>query len=59
MTTTALARHSSLLRAERAAGEAFGWPEAPQIAPARRFTTGMATAALTAMTVAGVLAYFL
>ncbi|GJD54736.1 hypothetical protein [Methylobacterium dankookense] len=56
----AYSRHASLLRAERAAGEAFGWPEAP-IGSVRRSillhpTTIAAATAATA--VAATLTYF-
>ncbi len=53
-------RHASLQRAERAAGEAFGWPEAP-VETVRRslFLNPTTIAAATAVTtVAATLTYF-
>lgn len=53
-------RHASLLRAERAAGEAFGWPEAPLDGVRRSILLHPTTiAAATAVTtVAATLTYF-
>ncbi len=53
-------RHASLQRAERAAGEAFGWPEAPGESVRRSLLLSpTAIAAATAVTtVAATLTYF-
>jgi len=58
--TDAATRHASLQRAERAAGEAFGWPEAPAEAVRRSLLLSpTAIAAATAVTtVAATLTYF-
>ncbi len=53
-------RHASLQRAERAAGEAFGWPETP-VEAARRsllFNPTTIAAATAVTTVAATLTYF-
>ncbi|GJE60849.1 hypothetical protein [Methylobacterium trifolii] len=60
MTAANHARHSSLMRAERAAGEAFGWPESP-LAEVQRtlfLRPAIITAAMAATTLAATLTYF-
>ncbi len=52
-------RHADLLRAERAAGEAFGWPEAAAAIRNPLHTPAALAAATAVVTVAATLSYFI